>query len=116
MRAVLSNDAVTIREPSGLKPAEVISSSWPHRTAISLAVGFAISGNSRRSNSGPKAALAARLDRAKDAMADDDCRSAWRRAIGPPRRSGHVTLSGSAESRRCYARLMSRTIGRVENG
>ena len=38
MRAVLSADAVTMRDPSGLKAAEVTASSWPRRTAISLAV------------------------------------------------------------------------------
>ena len=36
MRAVLSRDAVTMRDPSGLKAAEVTSRSWPRRTAISL--------------------------------------------------------------------------------
>ena len=34
MRAVLSPDAVTMRDPSGLKAAES-RSSWPRRTAIS---------------------------------------------------------------------------------
>ena len=38
MRAVLSADAVTMRDPSGLKAAEFTVSSWPRRTAISLAV------------------------------------------------------------------------------
>ena len=38
MRAVLSSDAVTMRDPSGLKAAEFTASSWPRRTAISLAV------------------------------------------------------------------------------
>src|ERR1700751_2373440 len=38
MRAVLSADAVTMRDPSGLKAAEVTALSWPRRTAISLAV------------------------------------------------------------------------------
>ena len=37
MRAVLY-DAVTMRDPSGLKAAELTASSWPRRTAISLAV------------------------------------------------------------------------------
>jgi hypothetical protein len=36
MRAVLSRDAVTMRDPSGLKAAEVTWRSWPRRTAISL--------------------------------------------------------------------------------
>ena len=36
MRAVLSIDAVTMRDPSGLKAAEFTTSSWPRRTAISL--------------------------------------------------------------------------------
>src|SRR6516165_10031421 len=34
----LVNDAVTMREPSGLKAAEVTRSSWPRTTAISLAL------------------------------------------------------------------------------
>ena len=34
----LVRDAVTMRDPSGLKAAEFTSSSWPRRTAISLAV------------------------------------------------------------------------------
>ena len=38
MRAVLSYDAVTMRDPSGLKAAECTSSAWPRRTMISLAV------------------------------------------------------------------------------
>ena len=38
MRAVLSPDAVTMRDPSGLKAAEFTQSSWPRRTAISLAL------------------------------------------------------------------------------
>ena len=38
MRAVLSSDAVTMRDPSGLKAAERTALSWPRRTAISLAV------------------------------------------------------------------------------
>ena len=37
-RAVLSADAVTMRDPSGLKAAEVTQFKWPRRTAISLAV------------------------------------------------------------------------------
>src|ERR1700730_7293588 len=37
-RAVLSPDAVTMRDPSGLNAAEYTSSSWPRRTAISLAL------------------------------------------------------------------------------
>ena len=32
------HDAVTMRDPSGLKAADVTASSWPRRTAISLAV------------------------------------------------------------------------------
>ena len=38
MRAVLSFDAVTMRDPSGLKAADHKGSSWPRRTAISLAL------------------------------------------------------------------------------
>ena len=38
MRAVLSYDAVTMRAPSGLKAADVTSSSCPRRTVISLPV------------------------------------------------------------------------------
>src|SRR5262245_10852342 len=38
MRAVLSRDAVTMRDPSGLKAAEYTKSSWPRRIAISLAL------------------------------------------------------------------------------
>jgi hypothetical protein len=38
MRAVLSHDAVTMREPSELKAAEFTGLSWPRRAAISLAV------------------------------------------------------------------------------
>src|SRR5215467_9532944 len=38
MRAVLSPDAVTMRDPSGLKTAEYTASSWPRKTAISLAL------------------------------------------------------------------------------
>jgi ABC transporter substrate binding protein len=38
MRAVLSPDAVTMRDPSGLKAAERRSLAWPRRTAISLAL------------------------------------------------------------------------------
>src|SRR5262249_36381332 len=38
MRAVLSDDAVTMRDPSGLKAAEFTALSWPRRTAISFAV------------------------------------------------------------------------------
>ena len=38
MRAVLSYDAVTMRDPSGLKAADFTWSSWPRRTAISLPV------------------------------------------------------------------------------
>jgi hypothetical protein len=38
MRAVLSSEAVTIRDPSGLKAAEITWPSWSLRTAISLAV------------------------------------------------------------------------------
>ena len=38
MRAVLSSDAVTMRDPSGLKAADITAPSWPRRTAISLAV------------------------------------------------------------------------------
>ena len=38
MRAVLSADAVTMRDPSGLKAAEFTVSLWPRRTAISFAV------------------------------------------------------------------------------
>ena len=38
MRAVLSLDAVTMRDPSGLKAAESTALSWPRRTAISLAL------------------------------------------------------------------------------
>jgi hypothetical protein len=38
MRAVLSADAVTVREPSGLKAADDTPLSWPRRTAISLAL------------------------------------------------------------------------------
>src|SRR5947207_1823006 len=37
MRAVLSADAVTMRDPSGLKAADETLLSWPRRTAISLA-------------------------------------------------------------------------------
>src|ERR1700730_15537352 len=37
-RAVLSPDAVTMRDPSGLNAAETTTSSWPRRTAISLAL------------------------------------------------------------------------------
>src|SRR5262249_49631548 len=37
MRAVLSDDAVTMRDPSGLKAAEFTALSWPRRTAISVA-------------------------------------------------------------------------------
>jgi hypothetical protein len=37
MRAV-TPDAVTMRDPSGLKAAEVTPPSWPRRTAISLAL------------------------------------------------------------------------------
>ena len=33
---VLSSDAVTMRDPSGLKAAEFTPPSWPRRTAISL--------------------------------------------------------------------------------
>src|SRR5712671_4335640 len=36
MRALLSSDAVTIRDPSGLKAAVHTTSVWPRRTAISL--------------------------------------------------------------------------------
>src|SRR6516162_6955868 len=36
MRAVLSDNAVTMRDPSGLKAAEFTKSSWPRRTTISL--------------------------------------------------------------------------------
>src|SRR5262245_55048141 len=36
MRAVLSHDAVTMRNPSGLKAAERTIPTWPRRTAISL--------------------------------------------------------------------------------
>src|SRR5262245_973413 len=36
MRAVLSLDAVTMRDPSGLNVAEFTASLWPRRTAISL--------------------------------------------------------------------------------
>jgi hypothetical protein len=36
MRAVLSFDAVTMRDPSGLKAAEITKPSWPRRIAISL--------------------------------------------------------------------------------
>ena len=38
MRAVLSHDAVTTRDPSGLKAAECTLPSCPRRTAISLAL------------------------------------------------------------------------------
>ena len=40
MRAALSSDAVTMRDPSGLKAAEDedTESSWPRRAAISLAL------------------------------------------------------------------------------
>src|SRR5262245_48882038 len=38
MRAVLSLDVVTMRDPSRLKAAECTEPSWPRRTAISLAV------------------------------------------------------------------------------
>src|SRR5215831_19708557 len=38
MRAVWSSDAVTMRDPSGLKAAEFTKRSWPRRTAISLAL------------------------------------------------------------------------------
>ena len=38
MRAVLSKDAVTMRDPSGLNAAECTLSSWPLRTTISLPV------------------------------------------------------------------------------
>jgi hypothetical protein len=38
MRAVLSSDAVTMRDASGLKAAELTRPSWPRRTAISLAL------------------------------------------------------------------------------
>ena len=38
MRAVLSHDAVTMRDPSGLKAAEFTCASCPCRTVISLAV------------------------------------------------------------------------------
>ena len=34
----MSSDAVTMRDPSGLKTAELREKSWPRRTAISLAV------------------------------------------------------------------------------
>ena len=37
-RAVLSLDAVTMRDPSGLKAAEMIELPWPLRTAIALPV------------------------------------------------------------------------------
>jgi hypothetical protein len=36
---VLSDDAVTMRDPSGLKAAEFTMSRWPSRTAISLPLG-----------------------------------------------------------------------------
>ena len=38
MRAVSSSDAVTMRDPSGLKATDATVSSWPRRTAISFAV------------------------------------------------------------------------------
>ena len=38
IRAVLSYDAVTIRDPSGLNAAECTASPWPRSTAISFAV------------------------------------------------------------------------------
>src|SRR5215472_3920355 len=38
MRAVLSLDAVTMRDPSRLKAADITQLSWPRRTAISLAL------------------------------------------------------------------------------
>src|SRR5262249_59480065 len=38
MRAVSSSDAVTIRDPSGLKAADDTMFSWPRRTATSLAL------------------------------------------------------------------------------
>jgi hypothetical protein len=38
MRAVWSHDAVTMRDPSGLKAAEFTWPSWPRRIAISLAL------------------------------------------------------------------------------
>ncbi len=38
MRAVLSSDAVTMRDPSGLNAAEFTIASWPRRTAIALPV------------------------------------------------------------------------------
>ena len=34
----LVDDAVTMRDPSGLKAADITALSWPRRTAISLAV------------------------------------------------------------------------------
>ena len=37
-RAVLSSDAVTMRDPSGLKAADRTESAWPLRTAIALPV------------------------------------------------------------------------------
>src|SRR5215469_497925 len=36
MRALLSADAVRMRDPSGLKAAEFTEYSWPRRTAISF--------------------------------------------------------------------------------
>src|SRR5262249_26130581 len=38
MRAVLSPDAVTMRDPSGLKAADVTNSSWRRRAGVALAV------------------------------------------------------------------------------
>jgi hypothetical protein len=38
IRAVLSYDVVTIRDPSGLNAAECTASPWPRSTAISFAV------------------------------------------------------------------------------
>src|SRR5215510_12527671 len=63
MRAVLSSDPVTMRDPSGLKAAEVTSTSWPRKTAISLALAasqmravFSLDAVTMRDPSGLKAA------------------------------------------------------------